>query len=283
MHKLGHVLHAILGGELMKNIIILAALFTFMMNFGDGIPSANAAQSVKVLKNFIKIGSVKYRRAGAESTEIGSIGEKLTPLSKVPRFDRQFGWISGPVKVNQVTTVEISSEQRNALGGKITVLKGIGGTMSAIAFKSKNERKLKGKGGGSVKANYKLVKLEFNDNFDVVNRLNKDKKALKRIKSLKKKKVRIVSAVWILVWGTETQTEYISGKLSGSGSKEAKSGPYSANQSQSGSVNLKRSGSSTFSFSRDTVMAYQLDKFIWDKKNKKKKKIKKLKTDQVWR
>ena len=268
-------------------MIILAALLAITVNFGIGIPSASAAQSVTVLKNFIKIGSLKYRRAGAESTGIGAIGEKLVPLGKVPRFAKQFSWRSGSAKVKKVTQIEISSRQRNALGGDVAVLKGVGGTMKAVTFKGKKGRKLKAKGGGSVDAKYRLVKLEFADKFDVVSALNRDQKALKKIKSLRKKKVRIVSAAWILVFGTEKQTSYISGKLSGSGSKKAKSGPFSGSQSKSGFINLKRSGSSTFSFSPGTVMAYQLDKFIWDKKSKKNKKknrkIKRLQPDQVWR
>ena len=240
----------------MKRTTIVLTMLAFAFSLGMGLAPAYAGNSVKVMKNFIKINGVKYRRANAESADIGAVGEKLTPALKVPRFSKQFGWSSRAIDIKHVTTVSLSSNQRHAVGGKAAMLTSSGRVSGGID------------GAGAVSAKYKLVKLEFSDKFDVVKALNKDKKALAKIKALKKKKVRLVSGVWLLVSGNETQTSKIKGTLK---AKSAKG---------SGAFSLAQKGKVKFNFSPQTVMAYQIDKFEWDKK---KNKIKRLKTDQVWR
>ncbi len=241
----------------MKRTTICLTLVAFMCSVGIGLAPVHAGNSVKVMKNFIKINAVKYRRANAESADIGAVGEKLTPLLKVPRFSKEFGWPSRAIDVKEVTTISLNSKQQHEVGGKAAILAGAGGTVSGGVD-----------GAGSVSAKYKLVKLEFSDNFAVVDALNQDKKALDKIKALRKKKARIVSAVWVLVQGSEEQASKIKGTLR---AKTAKG---------TGAFSLSQKGKVTFEFDPDTVMAYQIDEFDWDKKQKK---IKRLKTDQIWR
>lgn len=241
----------------MKRTTIVLTLLAFMFSVGIGLPPVHAGTSVKVMKNFIKINGVKYRRANAESADIGAIGEKLTPALKVPRFNKEFSWPSRAIDVKKVTTISLSSKQQHEVGGKAAILAGSGGTVSGSVD-----------GASSVSAKYKLVKLEFSDNFAVVDALNKDKKALAKIKALKKNKARLVSAVWVLVQGSEDQTSKIKGTLKANTSKG------------SGAFSLTQKGKVMFEFKPSTVMAYQIDKFEWDKKREK---IQRLKTDQVWR
>ncbi len=242
----------------MKKIGLYTITLMLAVTFFGAVPVSNAGGSTEVLKNFIKINSVKYRRAGADSADLASIGEKLTPVGKVPRFDRQFSWKSGSIQVIQRDKpVKISTKKRKKLGGKFTAL--IGGNNS-VSGEAGSET--------SVDAEYFLLKLEFADNFSVVEALNKDKKTLANIKSLRKSKARIVSSVWVLVSGTETQASKVSGTLTGNVS------------SGSGEFTLKSSSVSTFSFPEGSVMAYEIDKFKWTKKMVK---IDRLMPDQVWR
>ena len=134
----------------MKRIILLTALLTLAFGSTVGAPPALAANSVATLKNFIKINAVKYRRADAESAAIGSIGEKRSPVGKVPRFYKQFPWRSGSIKIKQVSTITLTSSQKNELGGEAQTVTETGTTVSAS-----------GKGGGSVDAKYRLLKLRL--------------------------------------------------------------------------------------------------------------------------
>jgi len=212
---------------------------------------------IKVLTNFVKINSQKYRRASAESATLGSIGSKRMPIAKVPRFERVFDWKSGKLEFKQVTTVTIDYSQVSKLNARATVLSSAGKVKGEVSV------------GSNRNANYVLTKFEVFDKTAVPRLLNKSKTTLKNIKNIKN--ARIISSVWVLVKGSESQMNTFDGSVSIS------------KPGARGEVSITRSGGSTFSFSPNTVIAYTIDKFKWNKKGLKRKSIKKIQTDQVWR
>lgn len=221
------------------------------------IPTTMSAESVKVKANFIKISAQKYRRASAESATLASIGSKRTPVGKVPRFERVFDWKNGKLRLKQVTTVTIASSQANRLNARAAVLTSNGSANAEVAVSS------------GVNADYVLTKFEIYDKTDVPTALNKSKNTLKQIKDIKN--ARIISSVWVLVKGSESQMSTFDGSVA------------LAKKGANGKLTIARSSEVSFSFSPNTVIAYTIDKFKWNKKGLKRKSIKKIQTDQVWR
>ena len=127
-----------------------------------------------------------------------------------------------------------------------------------------------GKGSGSVdtesgiKANMKLVPFEFDDKVTVKDQLNANKTAMKNIIDLRtgKGKLRMISKVWVLISGTETQVSKLQASLKASA------------DGASGSFSVGTTATDQVTFQPGSIVAYQVDEIKFDKVKKKKRKWK---------
>lgn len=238
--------------------IVFAFMFTLFSTTMTLFPTEAQARSTSIGQQFIKINSVKYRRAGAESAPLGAVGRKRATGTRPSRFERIHEWKSGIVTVRKSTIVRLSSAQVTSLRGSAFLTLSNGGRINGSGVLS-----------NSTAGNFMLAKLEYSDLSHVIRKLNAHgsvKATLKR----EKKKGRVVTAVWILIRGSESQVSSLD--LSGS---------YTSVQA-GGRISINTTGTTVVSFSANTIMAYEMSKVKWKYKYGKRKSIKQLKADQVW-
>ena len=157
------------------------------------------------------------------------------------------------------------------LEGKIAQYDGSGsstgsGSTVGNAIKSiGNSGSVSGSGGSktSVDASYSLLKVSFNDKMQVAGQINNSPSGVAYLRAMKRKNdIRMVTAVWILVKGVETQGKDTNMTLCGGG----KYGKVSGNACGSSS----KATSATFTFKPGSVMAYEISKLGMNKKRQKK-------------
>ena len=206
----------------------------------------SAKNTVQVTKHSIRINNINYRRNKAEDAALGSFGVRRGGAR--PFFEHEFDWIAGDLKIKEPTTVTLTSDLQRQFN------------LSAAVDLSKKASGSGSVGGsGSVDASYTLVKLTVADKFQAMDQINKSRKTVERLKSIKKaKSIRMITEVWVLVKGTESQTS----SFVGSGEATYKQA--------SGSFSVASSSGSTFLFSAGSVMAYTFDRIKFDSKHQKK-------------
>ena len=238
----------------MKRLSLFGGLVSLVAMGMFFVPTTvSAYEATKIKPNFIKVNAVKYRRAAAESAQLGAIGSKKNRVGKVSTFERKKFWNSGQLHVTQDTVLTLTSEQINTLsaGGHTT-----NGTSSGSGTVNTSS---------SINGSLVLAKYSINDNniISKINALSKNKR--KDIKKIKKG--RIITSIWVLISGEEQQSGNYSGTLTMN------------NQTSGGTVTLTHSSNSRISFSPNTIIAYEYKDIKW----KSKKRVKKLKRDGVWR
>lgn len=243
----------------MRYITICSGLITaLLLSFCVDMTPSYAKASVEVNQWTIRINDKNYRRRGAEEASLGAFGTKDDVAH--PIFNRQMNWDADPMEIQQPTVIELKTDQQKELDVSAAV------QMDDIGVEGG------GSGGSKIDAKYKLMKLSFVSNKDVIDALNASD-MLGFIKYTKNPRShRIITEVWILLHGTETQITNFSASFKGS------NGKYSAKS------NYDRNTEATFSFSEGTVMAYSFSRITWNSnRTKKKEKITSIDLDQYRR
>jgi len=240
----------------MKRLIWLPAVILFVLLVAP-VPDrpAFAKNSVQVTKFSIRVNDVNYRRKKAEEASLGSIGVRRGPSHAF--FERKFEWIVGELEIDEPTTITLTTDMQKEFN------------LSAAVDLNKASASGSVGGGGSVSASYTLVKLSLADKFQAAEQVSKNSEIMGRLKQMDHPKdIRMITEVWILVKGTESQTSKFVGSASGGYKNVSGSGSYSS-----------KSGA-TFSFSAGSVMAYTFDRMEFNHKHQKKwSKLENLKTD----
>jgi len=235
-----------------RNILNLVLGFTMFGLIATTQP-ISAYEATKIKPNFIKVNAVKYRRAGAESAQLASIGSKKGRVGKVPTYERRQFWKYRSIHVTQDTVLNLASSQLNTL------------CLEGHTTDGANSASVNGCSSSALDGQFVLAKYSLNNN-DVISRINGlSKNERKKIK--KYKKGRIITSVWVLISGQEQQSGSYSGTLT------------LENQNSSGTMTLTHTSGSSIQFSPNTIIAYEYKKIKW----KKGKKVKSLERDGVWR
>ena len=214
--------------------------------------------NVVVKDNHLTFGGVAYFRGNAEEIEIGSYGEKRTPLTKMNYLEKK-GAIASKINVVTSTVVDIdfSKTSKSAFNTKISaVMKGVNADFSGDAvFEGLKSGKLK------------LVKFSALNN-DIKAAANSSPAVLEDLRSYGRD-ARIAHQVFVVMEAT-LATKFdndVSGNLS------AEKGKLKVTVGGSHSS----SGQTTIIISPGTGFAYLLLKIDWEKH---KTKIKDLDDDQ---
>lgn len=223
------------------------------------IPLSLHAVGTIIKPNYIKVNNNKYRRGGAESASLGAIGTRNRPIVNVSVFNRDSKWKAGKVSIEIGIPLSITSSQTTQLSGNVAANLNGTGTVRAT-------------GGADVGSEYasdfSIVKMSFNDEGQVINALNSklSKSERKRIKKLGKKR-RIITSVWVLIYGSETSRN----SFTGTATVEDATG-------NSADITVTTTRGAAVTFGAGTIIAYEYKKIKFGKK----KEIKKLKKDGVW-
>lgn len=218
----------------------------------------------RVKHNRLHFNGKNYFRGSSESLQLGSYGEKRTPIFGM-NFLEEEGELRDLDSSNiEATVVDIDYDQTRTTdffredSGKI---KGV--DVSGGAIFSRNSFQ---------EADLKLLKLEMNHG-DLEDALNSDEDAVDDLKSMGGR-ARVVSAIWTVISADLAERITSSGgtsskvKLEGTGSGEQK---LTLNGNTNVSVKLEEG----------TTFAYLLASIDWDhRRRKKRKRIVDLDTDQ---
>ncbi len=233
----------------------LAVLFFYF-------PSNLFAGSFGISDNFIEISSQKFRRAGSTEVSMLAIGVKKNPIGKVPYFEHSFDWRDGNINIKQGKTITITQDDLTQLGVTVS------GTYNGI-YVNGNANNSHRNDSEYVLTNFTLV-----SDIDVRNELNRNKNTLRDIKSLgHHDKARIITSVWVVIRGNESQVSSFDGKIFG------------ARFDVNGQLSLSNSNNVQVTFSPNSIIAYEFKEFDWNRKgiDQHRETIKRLKADDVWR
>jgi hypothetical protein len=236
-----------------SKVSLFGVLFSFLI---CGFAHA-AGPDGKITKRSFHYNNYKFWRAGSvNAPKIGSYGKKKKSTgidihNTIPSKN-----IAKRVKRSGTYTINFKSLKKSKVSIDNFEYAGVKGSGSVKKARQTN-------------AQLKLIHLTI-DNGPLINALNKDKKALKYLKS---SSARVVSSIWVVVSAKVAQM------MSASGNLNVK---YKGDKIDvSGSVSGSKKTSSITSIPAGAVFAYMIDKAKWKKKGLKKKSIKALEDDQV--
>ena len=222
------------------------------------IPMNIHASGTIIKANYIKVNNNKFRRGGAESASLGAIGTRNRPIVNVSVFNRDSKWKAGRVGIEIGIPVIITSNQTTELEGNVAANLDSAGTVRVGASAGNSSEH---------SAGFSIVKMTFNDEGQVIHALNRlPKSERKRIKKLGKKR-RIITSVWVLIYGNESSIN----RFTGTATVEDATG-------NNADITVTTTTGSSVTFGPGTIVAYEYKKIKFGKK----KKIKKLKKDGVW-
>jgi len=242
----------------MKNMKLFNSLLGVLVIVLFITPSILSAGGTEIQSNYIKVNNKKFRRGGAESASLGAIGVRNKPVIKVSTFTRDSVWKAGKVGIEVGIPVSISSSQLTQMEGNAAVNLDATGTVRASAGMSSQSEHY---------GKFSIVKMMFTDHGEVIKALNGlSKSERKRIKKLGRKR-RIITSVWVLLYGTENSIN----SISGTASVEDAAG-------NSADMHITTTKGTDVTFGPGSIVAYEYHKIKFGKK----KRIKKLKKDGVW-
>ncbi len=232
--------------------VFLLALTALALTIG----AASAQAQTKMTKNFWVYSGTKFRRGGAEGALLGSAGTVRKTFGKAFDYERKesLSKLLGPkgdVKVRRPTRVTGSSVNEFS---KDSVFKYLTFSVSDTLDQLR-------------RGELDLVKLEIASEGDLIRAINASPTHLERLRDISpKNKLRIVTAVWVVV----KAKEYSDFKATANGSFSFNG--YSVRGDHAGS------SGSEWTISPRTIFAYQFSKVNW---SKGRKKIESLKVDRA--
>ena len=232
--------------------VFLLALTALALTIG----AASAQAQTKMTKNFWVYTGTKFRRGGAEGAQLGSAGTVRKTFGKAFDYERKesLNKLVGPkreVKVRRPTRVTGSSVNEFS---KDSVFKYL--TLSVSDTLQQLRR-----------GDLDLVKIELSSQGDLIRAINASPTYLKRLRDISpKNKLRIVTAVWVVVKAKEYSD--FSASVNGSFSYAG----YTVKGDHAGS------SSSAWTISPRTIFAYEFSKVNW---SKGRKTIESLKVDKT--
>jgi hypothetical protein len=231
-----------------KSGLSLAFLASALMLLVAAPSISFAARGTKVKDNKIIVSGVKYRRKSAHDSNLGRYG-KARGKQMDFKNDAPAKWLDKNVKKG--TVVNLTSKMEKSLKVQAAIKKAKG----------------KAKFNSSRKAKLQLQYFSIKNESKIIDAINKNSKIKTRLKDYGKG-ARIVTGIWVLIDGNESSNKCGSGSLS--------------IKKKSGSFSVSGSGCSNnaYSFSPDTVMAYEISKVKW-KGAGKKKRVVDLKMDKM--
>ncbi len=218
-------------------VIVLLAVYMMLLSMSPGIVHAGFTQ---ITPSSLKYFGVKYWRKKADEAMLGSVGDKKTPVGSKNYFQKIQSAPNGIFDVTASGETVIESKKANEWGVTFAA-SNVSGTVSGSG-------KHKGK-VSAYKMNIDLGDLKGNLRYET----NRHIGHLNALKDLGNSG-RLISAVWILVDGNESQNGCYSGKLNVTGNG------WTVSPSASGCR------SSTWTIPPGSILAYEMVKVKkWDK------------------
>jgi len=222
----------------MKSIVYLAALVLTM----EGGAAWADKNTVEIHPRSIRIGSTNYHRNHAEAACLGCLGVKRDVAR--PYFEYRLTWDelgADDLDILDEVVITMDAEMKSE--------------WEAVISGSKNDTdgSIEGSGGQNVAASYTLQKMEISNPGNIIDMINNSEHGQVALSALRSKDhlgIRMITAVWVLVEGSENQGRHFS--MAGSASKEGKGTEID------GSGGGSREHNVNFEFSQDTVMAYEM-------------------------
>lgn len=226
--------------------------------------------SAIIKNNHIRFDGKDYFRGGAEDVQIGSYGEKKTPLFKANYLEVQSRLPPDKLRIRQAVdaTIDVSKSDNFSVGVKAQAAGTIDGVPVEVSVDEKATMQRIREG------HLRLVKLVM-DNEDVRTAVNGTPEVLDRLRGYGPD-ARIVHQVFVVMDARLFQSLTASGSMTVSGSAEIDGIKITATQS----VSAGTTRSTTVTLSRGSVFAYGLVAIDWNKSGLKKTNIKKLSDDQ---
>ncbi len=226
--------------------------------------------SAIVKTNHIRFDGKDYFRGGAEDVQLGSYGEKKTPVFKANYLEVQARLPADKLRIRQAVdaTIDVSKSDNFSVGLKAQAAGTIDGVPVEVSLDDKATMQRIREG------HLRLVKLVM-DNEDVRAAINSTPEALDRLRGYGPD-ARIVHQVFVVMDARLFQSLTASGSVTVSGSAEIDGIKISSTQSVSGGM----AHSTTVTLSRGSIFAYGLVAIDWNKSGGKKTDIKKLSDDQ---
>jgi hypothetical protein len=237
---------------MMHSLVSRSALVTAFLLAGTAL-----AQGAVIKDNHLKFNGKSYFRAGSESVELGSYGEKKTPIAKANYLEVQ-GHVARPkLEVRTATIVDIDFKQSTEKDFKANVLAGAVGGSVDTAYKRLDKGELK-----LVKFEVELVDMKKALNDSPIVRDNLDKYG---------GDARVCHQIFVVLEAS------IATKISSSTSLAVAGTTGGLTVTAKGKT--KDEKDTTVTLSKGTTFAYLLAKMDWDKKNGDKV-VEKLTDDQ---
>ena len=221
--------------------LAIIALLAFAPSFDHSAVQAEK-NTVQIGKRYIRIGSINYHRTHHESACLGCLGIKRD--------------IAHPWFEERITWDELGAEDLDVLDATVITLDAdmeSEWNLEVAAKKNDAEGHMEGGGGSNIDASYTLQKMELTNKgllADMINESDHGKTTLSALHSKHHQGIHIITAVWVLVEGSEHQGMHTS--IGGGLSKDSEGGSGSIDGGGSTSHNTN------FEFSQDTVMAYEM-------------------------
>lgn len=242
----------------MKRMHIHVMLFLAMVLAGTG---ALFAQGAVIKDNHMKYNGKTYFRAGSEDVQIGSYGEKKTPLTKSNYLEVQDRIPTPKLKIREALIVDIDFKQSTKTDIEANINKSVvfKGSVSTAYEDLRNDK-------------LKLVKLVI-ENEDIKDAINSSPKVIEDLKVYGNDS-RVCHQVFIVLEASLARTVTTSTKFDVSGTDGSLKISVSGGTSKSTTAEITLSAGSTF--------AYGIVKLDWDASQKKNwKKVVKA-TDDQW-
>jgi hypothetical protein len=233
-------------------LVIRSALATAFL-----LTASAFAQQAVIKDNHLKFGGKSYFRAGAESVELGSYGEKKTPIAKANYLEVQGHVSRDKLKVRTATIVDIDFKQSTEKDFKANVLAGAVGGSVDTAYKRLDKGELK-----LVKFEVELVDMKKALNDSPVVRDNLDKYG---------GDARVCHQIFVVLEASIATKVSSSTSLSAAATNGA--------LTVTAKATVKNEKDTTVTLSKGTTFAYLLAKMDWDKKDGNKV-VEKLTDDQ---
>lgn len=215
------------------------------------------AQAAVIKDNHLKFNGKSYFKAGAESVELGSYGEKKSPLTKANYLEVQGHVPYDKLKVRTATVVDIDFKQSSEKDFQANVIATAAGGNVNTAYKRLDKGELK------------LVKFEV-ELVDMKNALN-DAPAVRDNLDKYGNDARVCHQIFVVLEATVATKIASSTSLAAAGSNGA--------LTVTAKATVKNEKDTVVTLSKGTTYAYLLAKLDWDKKNGNKV-VDKLTDDQ---
>lgn len=232
----------------------VAVSFLFLLSLAT---APLAAQQAVIKDNHLKFNGKSYFKAGAESVELGSYGEKKSPLTKANYLEVQGHIPHDKLKVRTATVVDIDFKNSSEKDFKAGVVAGAVGGSLDTAWKRLDKGELK------------LVKFEV-EPVDMKNAIN-DSPAARDNLDKYGNDARVCHQIFVVLEATVATKITNSTSLSAAGTNGA--------LTVTAKATAKNEKDTVVTLSKGTTYAYLLVKIDWDKKDGKKV-VEKLTDDQ---